>query len=48
MPNYLEIVRMHEAGFSLRKIAKIVASGRSTVTRTVNISHHNMNHTHNV
>ena len=38
MPNYLEIVRMHEAGFSLRKIAKIVASGRSTVTRTVKIA----------
>ena len=38
MPNYLEIVRLHEAGFSLRKIAKIVASGRSTVTRTVKIA----------
>ncbi|MRJ48511.1 helix-turn-helix domain-containing protein [Aerococcaceae bacterium DSM 109652] len=39
MPNYLEIVRLHEAGFSLRKIAKIVASGRSTVTRTVKIEY---------
>ena len=38
MPNYLEMVRLHEAGFSLRQIAKIVGSGRSTVTRTVNIA----------
>lgn len=37
MPNYLEIVRLHEAGFSLRQIAEIVASGRSTVTRTCKI-----------
>ena len=38
MPNFLEIVRLHEVGFSLRQIAKIVASGRSTVTRRVKIA----------
>lgn len=31
-------MRLHEAGFSLRQIAKIVASGRSTITRTVKIA----------
>jgi len=38
MPNYVEMLRLHEAGFSLRQIAKLVSSGRNTVTRTVNIA----------
>lgn len=38
MPNYVEMLRIHEAGFSLRQIAKLVSSGRNTVTRTVNIA----------
>ena len=32
------MLRLHEAGFSLRQIAKLVSSGRNTVTRTVNIA----------
>lgn len=38
MPNYVEMLRLHEAGFSLRQIAKLVSSGRNTVTRTVKIA----------
>src|SRR5699024_12368046 len=38
MPNYVEMIRLHEAGFSLRQIAKLVSSGRNTVTRTVKIA----------
>lgn len=38
MPNYLEIMRLYEAGFSLRHIAKIVVPGSITVTRTVKIA----------
>ena len=38
MPNYVEMLRLHEAGFSLRQIAKLVSSSRNTVTRTVNIA----------
>ncbi|MGH2097429.1 hypothetical protein ACRCJR_06005 [Aerococcus urinaeequi] len=37
MPNYVEMLRLYEAGFSLRQIAKLVSSGRNTVTRTVKI-----------
>lgn len=38
MPNYVEMLRLHEAGFSLRQIAKLVSSGRNTVTRTIKIA----------
>lgn len=38
MPNYVEMFRLHEAGFSLRQIAKLVSSGRNTVTRTIKIA----------
>lgn len=38
MPNYVEMLRLYEAGFSLRQIAKLVSSGRNTVTRTVKIA----------
>lgn len=38
MPNYVEMIRLFEAGFSLRQIAKLVSSGRNTVTRTINIA----------
>ena len=38
MPNYIEMLRLYEAGFSLRQIAKLVSSGRNTVTRTIKIA----------
>ena len=38
MPNYVEMLRLHEAGFSLRQIADLVSSGRNTVTRTIKIA----------
>lgn len=38
MPNYVEIIRLYEAGFSLRKIATLVSSSRNTVTNTVRIA----------
>ncbi len=38
VPNYVEMIRLHEAGFSQREIAKIVSSGRNTVARTIKIA----------
>ncbi|MBG9985136.1 IS21 family transposase [Aerococcaceae bacterium DSM 111022] len=38
MPNYVEILRLYEAGFSQRLIAKQVSSGRNTVSRTIKIA----------
>ena len=38
MPNYVEMIRLHEAGFSQREITKIVSSGRNTVARTIKIA----------
>ncbi len=35
MPNYIEMIRLHESGFSIRKIAKLVGSGRNTVTSAI-------------
>ena len=28
MPNYVEMLRLHEAGFSLRQIAKLVVNAK--------------------
>ncbi|UUX35236.1 hypothetical protein [Fundicoccus culcitae] len=38
MPNYLEIIRLHELSFSQRNISKMCHSGRNTVARTVKIA----------
>lgn len=38
MPNYIEMLRLHEAGFSLRQIAKLVSASRNTVSRVVRIA----------
>lgn len=35
MPTYIEMFWLHEAGFSLRKLADLVSSGRYTDTRIV-------------
>lgn len=35
MPNYIEMIRLHESGFSIRQIAKLVGSGRNTVTSVI-------------
>lgn len=38
MPNYIELLRLYEAGLSLRQITNLVASERNTVTRTIKIA----------
>lgn len=38
MPNYLEMIRLHEASFSLRQISNLVGSSRNTVTRAVKLA----------
>lgn len=38
MPNYIEIIRLHELSFSLRQISEMVGSSRNTVARVVKIA----------
>lgn len=41
MPNYLEIIRLHELSFSQRKICETVGSGRTLVKRTIDTAKQN-------
>ncbi|EGQ3464666.1 hypothetical protein IS844_000414 [Staphylococcus pseudintermedius] len=41
MPNYLEIIRLHELSFSQRKICESVGSGRTLVKRTIDTAKQN-------
>lgn len=38
MPNYLEIIRLHELSFSMRKISQTVGSSRNTVSAVLKIA----------
>lgn len=41
MPNYSEIIRLHELLFSQRKICESVGAGRTLVKRTIDTAKHN-------
>lgn len=38
MPNYLEMIRLYELSYSLRKISQVVGSSRQVVTKTVRLA----------